>query len=217
MKRVLSVSLVLLFILSSVPFHVLATEADATEYSRIIDLACEVFPEYVNQITDSSRRSSVCSRTASPIIVFSETRPYNNDTFVTYSQTSDGAVILSSIEATDSMEITNSAGGSGGTTYTATLTLAYTIYGGLFKATNVMFTIASQRPDIINSSGTLSGSNLCDQTGVAQSSYTETSSEAFVRYRVCFVRPDAVGRYQHMQFYYTLYVGGNAWRTTVTV
>ena len=78
-----------------------------------------------------------------------------------------------------------------------------------------MFTIASQSPDIINSSGTLSATNAYTYR-VAASSYTEGANPAYVRYYVCFYRADVYEDYQYVDFNYTLYVGGNTWWTNVS-
>ena len=215
MKRLLSIFLALILIIALVPIHTFAAEAENAEYNRVIDLACEVFPEYKNEITDTSCLSTVYARSSEPSIVYTETRLYDEDTFVTYSKLSNGAVVLSVLDPTDSMVITNSEGDSRVTTYTATLTLALTVYQGIFKAQNVMFTIASETRDVINSPGTISATNACRKE-IYSSSYTESSVPARVTYRVCFDRADVAGGYQHVQFYYTLYVGGNRWWTTVT-
>ena len=215
MKRFLSIFFALVLFSTLIPFHAFAAETDTAEYNRVIDLACEVFPEYICEITNTSFLNLGNSRSSAPSIVHSETRIHGEDTIVTYSMMSDGAVILGILEPTDSLVITNSSGVSGATTYIATLTLALTSYQGVFKAENVMFTVAGQLPDLINSPGTLSGSNLCSYS-IHSSSYVEDSSPASVKYQVCFYRGDFAGAYQHIQFYYTLYVGGNTWWTTVT-
>lgn len=75
------------------PFSVHATEAPLT-YDELIELSCEVFPEYADRITNPVISSSSTYSTRDPVII-SEVRTISDNEVLTYQEMASGYSILS--------------------------------------------------------------------------------------------------------------------------
>lgn len=207
MKKCLSLVLAMMLIVSMLPFKAYAMD-DARELKS---MALELFPEYAEYIAidPSAVIQSTYSR-GTPEVVVCETRNYDENTSITYTQLSDGVVVLSSEEVSPVITDNSSSGGSGGTSYNVTLTATCTISDQVFKAKNIVYTVASQGYDLINSSGSLTSSTTY-YAGLSSANYSETSSTnpAYLKFKVTYYVPYDASPYSYYECYIRFYVGNN--------
>lgn len=207
MKRLLSLVLAAALVISSISFSAFATETES-ERDILIARACEVFPEFSEKITASADEFTQQSRTVTKKPVYTETRQVSDREYITYTEHSDGIVLLSDIyfEYTTN-EIGHEISGAN-TTVTVTITALCNYISGYFKLSNVQYTISRSGYDQIDSAGSMSyGGNASLHTAYSPIWYETASQKAQISYRIkWFLGPDP-GDY--LNSILTLEVGNN--------
>ena len=163
MKRIMSLFLISIMILPTILLPVLASEQDMYELATLIDKACDVFPEYENTIR--AMNSTPYSRTAQCAtnreLQIHESRKLSQTETITYTQYTDGTILLSStsIEFDHKFEITEGESTAGSTVYTANITvIANDLYSSTCTIKNIKYKTVPQGNDIIVSTGNISTS-----------------------------------------------------------
>ncbi len=218
MKRMLSLLVVLCLVLSvaSPVFAVEATTVDDSRLTReeLMELACEAFPEYATKITtfpESAARSR--STVGAPSVVRTETKQISANETITYAEFSSGVTNI----------IYNKAWYEHSSTQSGTIT---TVTGDLSCMCNLsleelyiadfVYCINSSGNDYISSYGTDALSD-CDITAVYKKMYENSSSNAYLEYRVLFAPYpylEELGYASHSAII-RLEVGDNAFTHTV--
>ena len=192
MKRLITLILCICLIGVSIPFSVSANEAD-TERDRLVATACEVFPEYASKITHSPENFKNRARNSEAReLVHNETRKVSDNQFMTYSEYSDGVVLLSSSNYRYSTVQNGQETSGQNTTVTITITAACNIISGSFKLTNARYTISRNGYDRIDSAGTMSIVEKCYMHTTYTPIWNETASQkARIAYRLSwYLGPD---------------------------
>ncbi len=101
MKKLLALVLSLSLMFTLVPCCALAADADQSGYDTLVDKAASAFPEYAAKLLNPSYRPSVYTRNAAArVLVVSETRSISDKESITYTEYSDGLVLLSDYDFT---------------------------------------------------------------------------------------------------------------------
>lgn len=168
MKRTIALLLSIIITLASFPTYVSATEIKNYEDDPILDLACEVFPEYADKIrcqnTDKSAYPNIATASKSRELVANETRAASDNEYITYTEYSDGIILLTDYTYGKEVTITEESSNSLGLMRTMdiyTYCIAVSHLGNItFK--NIKYTILDNDFDIIRSTGTTSGVYQCE-------------------------------------------------------
>ena len=95
MKKVISLCLAALMLMTVLPFSALAANANMSERDQLIALACDTFPEYASKIRGEGLSiDSVLRSTQSRELVIEETRSLSESESISYIEYSDGSVYL---------------------------------------------------------------------------------------------------------------------------
>lgn len=156
MRKLLSVLLAVIMLLSlSVPALASETSSDRAE---LIELACDVFPEYEDKILSSNSSASTYSRTqAEPVLIVNESRAVSESETLLYTEYSDGTVLLTDWEVTaksPTVTIEDRYSSSFAVNYTVTLKATCTSVTGYYKLQNVKFSLINSAYDEITDTGT---------------------------------------------------------------
>lgn len=207
MKRFLCILLSLLLVATAIPYNVLAAETNTSERDELIELACEVFPEYEDTIRGNITTTYNRSR-ANRSVLFNETRKISETQSLTYSQLSDGTAILSSSDYsfnyltsdTDIESETNVI------KVTLNVTVTCTASDGVFILSNVKYTTYKNTYDSITSKGSPSTNQFCMYDSHSYR-YDETSTQsAFIYYRITFQLSEGSSMADGVQAGFTLSV-----------
>lgn len=223
MKRYFSIILSIVLFVSALPLNVFAIEDALSEHEELIELACEVFPEYSSKIlgeihsSNASNARSLSAPTREEL--FTETRKYGENSSLIYTEYSDGLVLITAVSDPESdgceHDITYNERhtGAGATTVSMTVRATYngaSSYGygctGYFKISNFQYTTISGDYDYINSVGTATESgDISSLSSKYSYSMNETSSaNAYVKH------------YLQLQIGTSAYHSLNSW-LTITV
>lgn len=175
------------------PISVMATEQSTSAKNRRLSLACEVFPEYATSI--QSNNSTVSPRSYSATdreVVISETRNVSDNQVMSYTEYSDGTVLIAYSSYSKSTTITDIYTGSQSTNYTADLVVDCIDSDQTFIVRNLKFTLIKQSYDCITSTGSLSDSTTNQQYAYSVKSWEDDSGPARVYYHVQF-QPNVSG------------------------
>lgn len=161
MKKILSLCLAILMLLTALPIDASAVENKTYSQTELLTLACEVFPEYESEIINQENRSFANYRSAdSDEIIFSETRDISDNQSLTLLQRRGGDIIVVSREidwanlyVNDSTSDISNVGVTG----TADFQITTTSASGTFILSDVRFTIYYTGSDYFTSTGTVSG------------------------------------------------------------
>lgn len=165
MKKLISICLCAIMMLTMLPVGVYAAESDFSERDELIALACEVFPEYAYLIlSDASSVNIKSPRTSDTSnVIMSQTRNISDTESLTISQLSSGSVIIIQ-QSTSSFPITivdSSTSDISNVGVSGTASFKMTCTGGLgtFYLNNVRFTIYYNASDYFTNTGTASYDN----------------------------------------------------------
>jgi len=161
MKKILSLCLAILMLLTALPIDASAVENKTYTQTELLTLACEVFPEYESEIINQENRSFANYRSSdSDEIIFSETRDISDNQSLTLLQRRSGDIIVVSREidwanlyVNDSTSDISNVGVTG----TADFQINTTSASGTFILSDVRFTIYYTGSDYFTSTGTVSG------------------------------------------------------------
>ncbi len=211
MRKRLSLILATILLLTMVPYSTLAVE-DTSGRDELLALGCEVFPEYTDKImspnvTLSLGRSSTSNTRE---VVKSEVRAVSETENLTYTEYSDGLVLLTSVEFPVTVTTIDSETSSFSSNYTITIKATCSEASGYFQLSNVKYSIIRSAYDTITSEGTKSSSGKCwESSDGYYFNATETSSKkAFISYRLCWQFADYPGYVYNSLL--TLEVGQNS-------
>ena len=195
MKKFVSLILVFAMLITAFPLTCFAEEIEADEYEDLASVACAAFPEYADRIrnnNNNTRSISAYNADETPEIVTSETRMVSSTQTVSYTEYSDGSILLSDARVTDqfteSYTVDNSSTALNITIYTVTLRAGYTATGDYVKVSNLVYKVRSSGYDSITNTGTYSASSsYCYIIDIDSYTATETASApAQVVYNVYF-------------------------------
>lgn len=199
MKKAISLFLVCVILATTIPFGCFADEPEDTEYLDLISDACAAFPEYADRITAAKNKSnnpSTCALTEeAPEIIISETRMLSSKQVVTYTEYSNGDILLADISSTSDFakSITRNSVTPllNGNQYNVTLRASYEgeySNGDYVKIHNVVYRIFDSGYDKITSSGTVeASSSWCSTVGEPIYVPSETASApAMLKYQLQF-------------------------------
>ena len=141
MKKLISVCLALVLLLTTIPFSAFAVDETASESAEIVALACEVFPEYADRINNTPHHSAMARTVEPKTIIADETRFAGDSSYLNYKEYSDGTILLTQVRNNDGDDFkydltTNSySTGAGATTANITVKAYYdgTYSAGYFK------------------------------------------------------------------------------------
>lgn len=189
MKKVLSLTLALIMLLTTFPVYAMAAETGPSDDTDLIALACEVFPEYATLIQQSSRSNAATySSRSSRDIVFSETRAVNENEQLMITQFSSGeVVIVDQVTVSATLEKTDSYASYVGTDIIgyASFDVESTFYSGTFSLNNVGFIISQ------SGSGTFRNHGTVSIDGGVSFTKDSKSSNSYIHYDLSFA--SAVG------------------------
>lgn len=95
MKKLISICLALVILLTVFPMNAFAKENTDTEYDQLIELACEVFPEYASTINAANSNSYSRARSSADYsVVHCETRSVSDQENLTLAQLASGDIFL---------------------------------------------------------------------------------------------------------------------------
>lgn len=95
MKKLISICLALVMLLTAFPLNAFAAENTESEYDQLMALACEVFPEYASTITAAYSDSLSRARSSADYsVVHSETRNVSDNESMTLALLASGDVFL---------------------------------------------------------------------------------------------------------------------------
>lgn len=172
MKKCLSVIIAITLFLSVFPLTAFAAE-DTSEYDALMDLACEVFPEYAASIRNSASSRTFSSRSADELsVVYQETRRISDTESLTLAQLSSGDVIV----INSSSDVTVNKYGSNITDTPETgisgrVSFKIAAYGYTFNLFDVRYTIANYYNCYFDSPG-----NVISSDFLSYSLYENTST-----------------------------------------
>lgn len=193
MKRLLSYILSISMIVSLLASYAHASPIDKAAHDELVNLACEVFPEYTSIITNSSCNSrSVFLNTECPEIVFSETRSISDTTCLSYIELSDDTCFLalasssSDLTPSASYSITNSTISGSTTTDTISIVATYSPSSGVVRISGLQYTIYAYSYDRFTNTGSISTQNGATCRGYYPQYVETSSSPAYFYYSLAF-------------------------------
>lgn len=174
MKKLLSMCLDAILLVTLFPVHALAVEY--SEDDDLIELACEVFPEYEASIRGEIFPKNENSRSSNREVIISESRQVSENQTLYYTEYSDGVALVASSGFTPTETIINNDTGASATTITSKLVVKCTWSNQEFICNNVKYVTVSSQPDYIISTGNLSDSDTNDAYVKENTKYKENSS-----------------------------------------
>lgn len=199
MKKAISLFLVCVLIATTIPLCCFADEPEDAEHLDLISDACAAFPEYADRITAAKNKSdnlSTCTLTEEePEIIISETRMLSSKQVVTYTEYSNGDILLADISSTSDFakSITRNSVTPllNGNQYNVTLRASYEgeySNGDYVKINNVIYRIIESDYDKIVNPGTVeASSSWCGTVGDPIHVIGETASgPAMLKYQLQF-------------------------------
>lgn len=186
MKKLVAVILCFVLTFSLFPISTYATETNESDYNRLINLACSVFPEYSSLILNKNPNSNRSSVSSTDELIHTETRHISDTEALSISVYSSGNVIIidtnySYVEIEVSSSNMNSIGNvgvSGTATFEVTVTARPNEY---FKLSGVGFTIYYTGSDYFTNTG------ICSMSSNVYTSGTTTITSTLIQYPIVFV------------------------------
>lgn len=202
MKRFLSLLIAVVMIATTLPLSASSTGMRTHEQQELLDLACEVFPEYSYLIRGDQISSNSESRTSSTNdVLFTKTRYISENKSLTITLLSGSDVVVTTGEiswcdfsGSSSNIWTDSSGIRGYASYEITSTEAF----GTFSLRNIQFQIMFHSNDYFTNYGTASYSS-----GIALGTVTNTPTQ--ISYNITFNAYGAAKR----PFTFTVYFANN--------
>lgn len=163
-----------------------AADSSVNTHEELINLACEVYPEYASKIRNQKILSSSRTRSSEPPeLIYSDSRDASNGGTLLYSEYSDGVILLTSYTPKKSVTVVDSNTGAGATAYTINIVATCTGTNGTFTAKNVKYTTISSSYDRIDSVGThkeetaeMTGYIACSLQNVTPNPYAKMNESA---------------------------------------
>lgn len=205
MKKCLSIILVLSLLLVVIPMSVQAASNDL-EREELIEKACEAFPEFATKIRNEEPKPASYRMSGESEVVYAETRAVSDRELISYTEYSDGAVLLAQTQCETIYNSTTDIANE--IKVDITVKATHNDAPGYFKASHVQFTINETGYDYITSPGSTSTSGGCQYGGGYSMKKTETASgDAYVKYNLGFKFGPASDDYYTTQLW--IQVGSN--------
>lgn len=197
MKKVISLCLALFILFATMPV-VHATDSSVNTHEELINLACEVYPEYANKIRNQKILPSSHARSSEPPeLIYSDSRDTSNGGTLLYSEYSNGVILLTNYTPKKEVTVVDSNTGAGATAYTINISATCSGTNGTFTAKNVKYTTISSSYDRIDSVGThdeytpeMNGYIACSLQNVTPNPYVvmneSASGNARLTYKLIF-------------------------------
>lgn len=218
MKKLLAVFLSLVMMLTFIPYGVSAAEVGDSRETDLIAKAADVFPEHADKLLNSSYTPSTHSgNSTARTLIASETRPVSSNEYVTYSEYSDGLILLSDYEFTSDTKTVSSSSSSGNKYITVDVTAACVNgpgFEGYFYLKGLSYTLRSglNNYDSITNEGTPSkGTNCANYTRISCTPNETLHDYAQLHYKLSF-RIGSGTHGQYLESSLTIFVGTDtAW------
>ena len=159
-------------LLTAFPVNAFAAENTDSKYDQLIELACEVFPEYEDSIRGEHINTYALPRSTDPYeVIYRESRKISDTETLSISMLASGGtiVLLSGMEAVD-LSVTHqdiASIGSIGKSGTASFQVA--LDGAVFELSGVQFVIYNYDNDSFTSYGTVTDNTFSSYTCLDQS------------------------------------------------
>lgn len=219
MKRMISCLLLLCAIIFVYPVNVEASayvrSSDLGVREEIISAACEIFPEYASKIVcQPENLINTMSLSSEKSIVVSESRNYAENRIITYTEYSDGLVVLADSDYSYTQTINNQVVDGNKTHVTLTVRATCNVVSGYFELRNVKFTIYGSSYDKITDVGSYVTSGNCQHSqNVHTPILNETAStKATIQHRINWRFSSYPGGWIVSML--TIEVGNNVFRVT---
>lgn len=192
MKRFLSIFLALVMLLAVMPMGTYAAESK-TERDILLEKACAAFPEYASKIAADTAPIATCSAQQERTLVFTDTRALSENDFISYTEYSDGLVLLSDTNLNRKVTYNSNTVTGARTKADITVTATYSGINSYFKVSNVKYTIEEYGVDCITSIGSPkaypspnTSYDNCQYHGYTLNQYETDSGNARVAYSLSF-------------------------------
>ena len=211
MKKLLAILLSLVMVFTLVPLGVLASEAEESNHTTLVDKAVAAFPEYAERLLNPNYTSAYSRSATDRVLVVKETRSISGTESITYAEYSDGVILLSDYDFTYDSSLDNSYHGSTSRNVVIDIEAACVLNGttlGSFFLDNVSYILyyGDNNFDCITSAGTGTRRDGC--TSATCTLYKENEDlegYATLSYKLAFRVSSSAGAI--VESYLTLYVG----------
>ncbi len=186
MKRSIAIALALSLLICFLPINAHAEE-NSSGYAILLEKACSAFPEFEEKLTNPVLPISTQSR-STPELVYSETRALSEEEYITYSEYSDGIILLADFDMEWSKRTHETSPISSGYIYDVTITASCVGIGHL-TIHNMKYAIVLGYGsyDYIIDTGTASPSERCTIAETFPTRMAENVSEcATLKYGLYF-------------------------------
>lgn len=144
MKKTLALLMSFILALSLVPFGAFAAEENPSEYDTLVSKAATVFPEYAEKLLNPAYNPSVFSQNAaSSTLITRETRAFSDTESITYTEYSDGLILLSGCVIDYESDCPGGGGLNKDITINVTATCVNSSYKGYFYLDGVTYRLNS--------------------------------------------------------------------------
>lgn len=210
MKKQLAIFCAFLLLIAIIPQNAVAYENIDLSRDELIDLACDVFPEYAEIIQGKNALNTNLNRSSqSNELVVYETRSISDQNTIFYMQYSDGVAYAGNLYCYPEVAVTNTSTGGGATACTCTITMTCNYSYEVFRAQNVKFTIVGQGNDMITDMGNISSSTT-NRARYGTLKRTEDTGPAYAQYHIQF-SIDKVDGYTPAEVTLYFYVQSNSY------
>lgn len=208
-SKFFAVLMALVMALTLIPFGAMAEENYSSNDTTLLDKAVAAFPEYAEKLLNPSPNSSVFSRSAETrTVVVNETRAISEDETITYTEYSDGLILLSGCELDYESDCPGGGGLNKDITINVTATCVNGSYYGYFYLDGVTYRLNSgiNNWDKISNTGTARKGSNCLYYNLNKYELSETPSNyAYIIYALSFRIGSTSGAI--LQTYLTISVG----------
>ncbi len=165
MKKLFALLLVFAMIFATLPFTAFASEATSMQ-SQLTIKACNAFPEYANKIRAQEQQASKeklsITSNQSKDVVINETRNISDKESITYTEFSDGLIMLTTSSVSYSTTTTHVISSGSRTYYTMDILAELVGFSGCHATLhNVKYIIDTNGYDKINSFGYSTRGSKC--------------------------------------------------------
>ena len=184
MKKLFALLLTVTMLFTVVPLGASATE-EKQSGNTLVNKAVAVFPEYAEKLLNPAPIGSVYANNEDGReLVVKKTRPISDNEVITYSEYSDGLILLSGFEATYDTTVTGSSSGPGYRDMTINIEAACVLSNGTgyFYLNGVSYRLNDgwDRYDMITNEGSPSKGDHC--TGYERQHFASNeSAEGYAR------------------------------------
>lgn len=167
MKKIIAILVAFVMLFSAMTFSVSAAEIEQSGYESLVAKASAAFPEYAEKMQNPNINPSVYARNPeSRELLVNETRSISDKESITYTEYSDGLILLSGYEFTAKTITVDRVTNSSSTNITLNIEATCvndTAYHGYFHLDGVKYTLRSSAYDSITNTGTAWREGYCNK------------------------------------------------------